>query len=152
MSQTTYNPAPDAAVAGMIGDSTDYTTRTGNNPAAALEFGLAVAKVAGNSDEVTTTAGVTAGAIVGVAVREVSTTNNNYPVKSAVTYMTQGAIWVETDETVAVGDDVYVRVAGGNIGKFRNDADTANAVLLPNSRWLTGVTGAGLALLSLNLA
>ena len=50
-----------------------------------------------------------------------------------------GGIWVYTEEAVTERDPVYVRItsgAGGStLGAFRNDADTASCVLIPDARF-----------------
>lgn len=54
----------------------------------------------------------------------------------AVGLLRKGSIYVETEDACVEGEPVYFRVAGtGDVGAFRSDADTANAVLLPNARW-----------------
>lgn len=61
-----------------------------------------------------------------------------------VPVLVKGAIAVETEGTCADRGDVYVRVSpnGGNtqIGKFRADADSATAVLVPNARFERATT------------
>lgn len=51
----------------------------------------------------------------------------------------QGDVWVFVDATVAAGDDVYLRHSGtaADIGKFRNNADTANASQITGAYFLT---------------
>ncbi len=67
----------------------------------------------------------------------------------------KGRVWVVVEEAVAVGDDVYFRhTAGGGgseLGAFRNDADTASCDQLTQANWLVGSSGAGVALLEVNI-
>lgn len=67
----------------------------------------------------------------------------------------KGRIWVEVEEAVSVEDDVYVRHAdggGGTVeGQFRTDADTATAFQVTSAAWVSETSGAGLAILELNL-
>jgi hypothetical protein len=69
--------------------------------------------------------------------------------------LTKGDIWVEVEEAVAPGDAVFYRhqASGGNttIGRFRKTADTATATQISQARWASSTTGAGLAVLTLNL-
>lgn len=56
-----------------------------------------------------------------------------------VSLLNEGGIWVFTEEAVSDRDPVYVRVASGAggsvLGAFRNDADTASCVLVPDARF-----------------
>jgi len=67
----------------------------------------------------------------------------------SVPLMKAGAVWVYSEEAVADGDPVYVRVASGGggsqLGAFRNDADTASAVLVVGATFTRNSSGAGLA-------
>jgi len=67
-----------------------------------------------------------------------------------VRVLRSGRVWIETDQTVAQSNPAFVRGVGGNEGKFRADADTANAVAAPNTQFYIGVTGAGLAVVTVN--
>lgn len=63
-----------------------------------------------------------------------------------------GAIWLIAEETLTVGNQVYVRhtAAGAEqLGAVRSDADGTDAALLPNSRVLAVATG--LAKVQINL-
>lgn len=58
----------------------------------------------------------------------------------SVPFLSQGGIWVASEEAVSDMDPVYVRVAagaGGSIlGAFRNDADTASCVAVTGARFV----------------
>lgn len=77
----------------------------------------------------------------------------NYPAKETLNVVRKGYIWVAIDQDVAVGDPVFVRHTGGGEGKFRMDADTANAQdISAVAKWEKGGTAAeGIALLEINL-
>jgi hypothetical protein len=70
-----------------------------------------------------------------------------------VSVMRKGAIWVETEDACSAGGDVYVRVAasGANtqLGAFRSDADSANAVAVTGARWGKDSSAAGLNVVEL---
>ncbi len=90
------------------------------------------------------------------AVEQNGSDDPGYAAKDAVNVMKKGYIWVAIEETVAVGDPVFVRFAAGTgtkLGAFRNDADTATCVDISSvAKWVEGGTAAqGVALLSLNL-
>ena len=63
---------------------------------------------------------------------------------------------VYVDDTVAVGDPVFLRhTAGGSVvGTFRNDADTANAQAIAGAKFLSAAVGTSeaLALALVNLS
>lgn len=86
-----------------------------------------------------------------------------FPPNENVIFLQKGdiAVYVETD--IAHNDPVYVRHTANGAGKdkvgvFRNDADTDNALLVPNARWLplwdlpdgAVAKAGGIACLSLN--
>ncbi len=80
----------------------------------------------------------------------------SYKDKDAVSYMREGRIAVFVEEAVTPQSAVFVRHTSGGggseIGRFRTDADTASAAELANARYVTSTTGAGVAILELNLA
>jgi len=64
--------------------------------------------------------------------------DSGFPDKESVLFMTEGDILVRVETDISFNDPVYFRHtangAGKNvIGRFRNDADTATADLLPNA-------------------
>lgn len=80
-----------------------------------------------------------------------------YPIKSAVSVMKKGRIWVTVEEAVNDGDQAFVRFASGaggtQLGAFRKSADTATAVALPGAYFRGNqATIGGYACLELNLA
>ncbi|MCK5605464.1 hypothetical protein KAR91_26465 [Candidatus Pacearchaeota archaeon] len=83
--------------------------------------------------------------------------NLGYPPQSEMSIMKKGRVWVQTEVTVLSTDTPFVRFSASGTekrGAFRNDADTADAVALPNSRFLNDsevVNGINLVLLGLNL-
>lgn len=80
----------------------------------------------------------------------------SYKDKAAVSYMRKGRVAVQVEEAVTPADPVFARHTSGGggseIGRFRTDADTASAAELANARYITSTTGAGIAILELNLA
>lgn len=81
-------------------------------------------------------------------------TGAKYTAGEAITVLRRGRIWVKAEETVALDDDVYLRHTIGSAaaelpGRFRTDADSAKADQITNARWVTPVTGEGLAQIEL---
>ncbi len=83
--------------------------------------------------------------------------NLGYAPQSEMSVMKKGRIWVKTEVAVVSTDTPFVRFSASGSekrGAFRNDADTADAVALPNSRFLNDsevVNGINLVLLGINL-
>jgi len=77
-----------------------------------------------------------------------------YLANDPVRVLVGGRVWVQTEGTVAQSDPAFVRGvagAGGSIlGLFRADADTSSAVAAPGCNYFIGVTGAGLAVVTVN--
>lgn len=83
-----------------------------------------------------------------------------YPDKKSCNVLRRGQIWVHTTEAVNLGSAVRFwdtnfsgTTAGAFVGRFCATAATANTTLITNgARWLTRTTGAGLALLEIEMA
>jgi len=71
-----------------------------------------------------------------------------------VAYMVRGTFYGWAEEAVAAGDTVYFRhtASGANteLGRFRNDADTATCDELTGAIFESSTSGAGLVLIALN--
>ena len=80
-------------------------------------------------------------------------TGAKYEAGEAITTRRRGRVWVKAEETVAMDDDVYLRHTLGAAtelpGRFRTDSDSAKADQISNARWVTPVTGEGLAQIEL---
>ncbi len=71
-----------------------------------------------------------------------------------ISVMRRGRIWVNVEEAVTPADSVFVRytASGANVpGNFRTDADTSKALQLYGCRFASITTGAGLAILEIDL-
>lgn len=153
MSQTSYSINQSAAVSGQLGTAEPYSAISMNNPTDVIEFGRMVAKVSADENGVQLPSGGSAD-LLGVAIRKVHSEDSNYPAGSDVGVLRRGQIYVQVEQTVVAGDPVYVRHTDPGalgLGVFRKDADTSDAVLVPEARYLTGASANGVALLDLNL-
>lgn len=153
MSQTSYSIAQPAAVSGQLGTAEPYSALTFNNPVDTIAFGRMVAKVSGDANGCELPDGGSA-VLLGVAIRKLHTTDNDYQPENEVGVMRRGQIWVEVEQTVTPDSPVYVRHTDPGalgLGVFRADADTADAVLVPEARYLVGASANGVALLDINL-
>ena len=74
----------------------------------------------------------------------------------AVSTLTRGRIYVNVENNVTSDSPVYWRqiptIGNPQVGGFRSDSDTGNAILLPNTqvRWITSATAGNLAVLEIN--
>jgi len=95
----------------------------------------------------------------GIALQEHSIENNvgdgllpGVEAKRPISVLEKGEAWVKVVEDVVPTDVVYCIHTGANPGQFRNDADTANASIVPNARFRSNsitVDGVKIALLEL---
>jgi|SRR5271169_1343419 len=75
-----------------------------------------------------------------------------------VSTLTRGRVWVIPENTVTSDSQVYWRIkptlSNPQVGSFRADSDSGNAILLSNNqvRWIVGANGGGYAVLDINLA
>lgn len=81
-----------------------------------------------------------------------------YPNTQSLNVVSKGVIYVYTVEAVALGSDVRAFISdysgttsGADQGRFGTTAVTGNTVLIGGARWLSETTGAGLALLELDI-
>lgn len=159
--QTSY-AALAVGYPGMIAD-----TNTGSrhivscvNPSDAIPVGVAVARGTDDDHVKLPTSAAEVTAARGIAVQdwlsEITVSGvQTYPVKSAVGVMRQGRVWVQVEEAVNDGDDVFVRYAtgagGSQKGAFRKSADTATAGALPTAKYVTTASASGLAMVEINM-
>ncbi len=159
--QTTYSRVADDGFAGLLGDSGEgmFLISRALEAATAMAFGLGV--IYGTDPEKQFDRFAGAGVLAGIVAHK---QNRSQPALATTLGIVQnevaslvrnGRIWVVVEEAITVGDLVFVRhTAGGGgtqLGAWRNDADTASAQAVPEASWLKGSTGAGIALLQINL-
>lgn len=162
--QTTYNLVPPVAFAGMLADSGphDIESALAEEP---FDCGLGVVqgtsmgigntpqvKLPDNTGEVATFKGVTQflsfkEPIAGSTVR--------YQATDTVPVITMGRVWVHIDETVGATmvneGPVYLVHSGAQAGKFRGDANSGAATLIPNAKCKIGGSAGGIAQIKVNL-
>ena len=155
MSQTAYQQDPYIAVPGMLVDSSldkDIISKVLTD--ATLSFGLAATHDVGQNDRKArapaATGEVTGGAFFGVAWFDATIEQADPPVgfsqNDVMGVLRSGRIWVLSEDIVAtIGLPAFVRfVAAGaeELGAFRTDADTSDAVALPGATFRTTTSGA----------
>lgn len=93
-------------------------------------------------------------AAAGVVALENTRSAAAYASAEVAPIVRQGRIRVTTEEAVAEGNDVYVRlvVSGDEVyGAFRDTPDSTDCARLLRARWAQTTTAAGTALLDINL-
>jgi hypothetical protein len=148
--QTAYNETIDAGRAGarVNMEPVDLISRTVEDEAG-IGFGKVVQQGAADKGCTATLTGMTAQTYLGVTMRERGVrpeTPNAFAQYESALIMRKGVIWVEVAVAVAPSDIVTVTLASGIIGKT---AVGAGVVAIPNARWETSTSGAGLAALRL---
>lgn len=103
----------------------------------------------------------TAGKVAGVAQhtqfveQSVGGTNNlGYAPQSSMNVLREGRIYVLVEDAVVKGGAAFVRFvagAGEQLGAFRSDADSGDAVALPGASFKTSADAGGLAVLQVNV-
>lgn len=162
-----YSLPQSAAVPGTIATAINSCTirSKANASGAVIAYGRAVVQGTAPDDVILPAADKTG--FVGIAKRTYMYENAQtadgafgYAAKRQIDVLTQGEVWVETEVAVAPGDAVFFRIVakGDNtiVGKFNKTADATavpadTAVAIPNARWISSTTGAGLARLQINL-
>jgi hypothetical protein len=124
--------------------------------AGGIAYGRACVRAANQTVKLGTVTGDVTNAFQGFAVRQEykeqlpDGSGPGYPDKEPIAVLRRGFIWVAVEGAVTEETPVFARTAasGGNttIGAIRGDADSANATLIPNARFITSTTAAGLAI------
>ena len=165
MPMTDYSTYPDRFVAGQVANTGCCERRTRLNVSGdVIGFGCAVVQSPTVEDGALLPSSTNTN-ILGVAERKYMHENAyfsaaqylGYPDDVDFNIVREGDVVVYVEEAISLGDAVYCRHTANGAGKlykgqFRNDADTSNCFQITNAKWLTATTGAGLAVLSLNLA
>lgn len=103
------------------------------------------------------TGDVTGIGAIGIVLLDENRVTANYSAGESVPIAIRGDVWVLTEDSSASGVAPFVRFADASaapfeLGSFRSDADTADAVALPNAYWgSTQATAGGLAIVRLNM-
>ena len=167
--QTTYGFAYDKAQKGQT-TASNADRNISAYSSAAISFGIGVAYDGAGRDESprvkvpTATTDVLIGITCKVfkqatgadndflSVVTSSTQGARYEIGEPITVRTLGEIWVYAEVAVNPSLPVFWRCVTNSAllaGDFRTDADTNRAIAVPNARWKSVNTAAGLALLEL---
>lgn len=125
------------------------------NQVGGIPFGVFVSRQADERVKLPTTSGEITATGEGFAVRDPlkeqdASSIGLYANGDEIAVMRSGYIWVYAEAAVTEEGAVYARhTANGGLtqlGAVRGDADTANAALVPNARFVSSTSGAGLAI------
>jgi hypothetical protein len=159
MSQTDYsNQSESSATKSVKGGLADIgvTNKVTRASASAIDFGVGLAIA--NTGLVALPAAASF-VFDGVSIMKHKAQSNadnlaKYDAREAISVLRKGRIWVYSEQAVNPTLAVYLRhtANGGNTpGNFRVDADTAKADQITTAKWVSVTTGAGLAILEVNL-
>lgn len=165
MPQTSVT-AMTEAVAGLLADNTltkDCLPGTSEESSAEIPFGVMVA--IGTEDDgallLHTSAAAMASKLKGVSVfghgyaKPQELGDTGFKPKCTFDVLNKGRIYVLVEETVAVGDDVRVRVvtAGNEVkGAFRATQDSTDCVKINKfAKWIRGASSGGLAVVEIDM-
>lgn len=165
MPQTSYPQDMGLSFEGAAADgSSDSFRATKTNTAAASFFGRACLLVVTDGDQFVQPTG-SAGVFLGVLQHshaieqsQVVAGAAGLPVNHPGAVIRRGRVWVVAETIIDdLNDGVFYRhtTPGADpeaLGRFRNDADTADATLIPDARWVRVTTATGaLTVIELNL-
>jgi hypothetical protein len=161
MSQTAYLTQMAAAYEGGHGQL-EKVISARNNSGAEIPHGRAVVfdTGAGTTELAIKLPSLVSDVILGALLYEHSHetgAGNGIPANGVGSIVSQGEIWMFTEQAVGPADPVFVRynAAGGTgtspaVGQVRKDADTAKAVAATNARFRTTAVAGGLVLVEWN--
>lgn len=171
--QTSYGYSYEKGVQGMPYDLTPASDVTAD-AAVAVEFGTGLvidsSRTPSNNRLAVKLPGSSADVFAGIAVYDraqqvnsgtsaglgdlTTTEGTQYPASEPIRLRRRGRIYVYSEQAISPSDPVFLRYTanGGNVvGNFRKDADTSRALQISNAAWVSTTTGAGIAVLELNL-
>ncbi len=156
--QSSVNTYMDVGLPGQLADigPHDIVTKI-NTSGAAIGFGLFVTKGSTDGSAVLpdATGEVTGKVGLGVTVRTLHiVSGTGYADKGAMSVIKKGRVYVQVEDDVIAETAAFVRFVAGDgeqLGAFRSDADTADAVALPGAKFVTDASAGGIAVLDLNL-
>ena len=150
MTQLAYSLYQNAGFKGMLADLTNNDVAS-YSAESAIVFSMPVMLGTNKEKQVlTATAGATAVgfAVATHAVEQTSAGVAQYAATQTVSVLKKGRIWVETDDAVVAGAVANLKISSG---KLTDEAVAAGieAFTQFSARFITGTTGAGLAIVEI---
>lgn len=148
--QSTYLDKMATAYVGMIanGEPNVLISREVET-SAGIGFGVPV--IQGTADNQCDVVAASTDAVIGITVRDQSTTDDKFAENDSALLMRKGVIWVTVTDAggVAAGDDVWVLVSNGTFSNA--DAGTDGSLKLAGCRWETSAANGALAAIRVDL-
>lgn len=152
MAQTSYTQFQAAGMAGMKADASEDQVDSGAAEGA-VGFGLAVVRGTDPAKQVkvpSADAGVFRGVSLQTHLAQTAAGVAEYADKDCVGFMRKGRVWVPVVDAVAVDAAAYFLWDTADAGKFSDDS-SGNRDAVPTGVFRTSTSGAGLAVLELNI-
>ena len=167
MSQTAYTQDPAFGTPGLLFDVSRVQDIVTGIAQEVLPFGRAVARIAiaGTDDAppgfdfVDAAGDIDWNLLVGFALSDVTLEKPQgalvtlgWAIDEAVRVLRQGRMWVDVEDAVTAGADVFVRHTAeapplDQLGVCRSDVSGGNAAALPGATFHTSTTGVGIAVI-----
>ncbi|WP_052248764.1 structural cement protein Gp24 [Leisingera sp. ANG-Vp] len=148
--QTNYSDNMAAALAGMIANS-EPNVLISREVEAAAGLGFGVPVIQGTSDNQCDAVSASTDSVIGITVRDQSTTDDTFAQNESALLMRKGVIWVTVTDAggVSAGDEIWVKVADGTFSNTDEGSD--GSIKLAGCRWETSAANGALAKIRVNL-
>lgn len=148
--QTTYSDSMAAAFVGMI-SNTEPNVLISRLVETEGGIGFGVPVIQGTADNEVDEVAASTDAVIGITVRDQSTTDDTFAEGESALLMRKGVMWVTVTDAggVAAGDDVWVKVADGTFSNA--DAGSDGSLKLAGCRWESSAANGALAKLRVDL-
>lgn len=148
--QTTYLDNMATAYLGMIANG-EPNVLISREVETSGGIGFGVPVIQGTADKQCDEVAASTDAVIGITVRDQSTTDDTFAENDSALLMRKGVIWVTVTDAggVAAGDDVWVLVADGTFSNA--DAGTDGSLQLAGCRWETSAANGALAAIRVDL-
>lgn len=142
--QTDYLDNMAAAFAGMIAN-TEPNNLISKEVETSGGIGFAVPVIQGTADNQCDEVAASTDAVIGITVRDQSTTADTFAQYDSALLMQRGVLWVTVTDAggVSAGDDVWVLVADGTFSNA--DAGTNGSLKINDARWESSAANGALA-------
>jgi len=148
--QETYLDNMAAAYNGMVAN-TEPSVLVSKEVETTAGVGFGVPVIQGTADGQCDVVAASTNDVIGITVRDQSTTSDTFSVKDTALLIRKGVIWVTVTDAggVSAGDDVWVLVSNGTFSNA--DAGTDGSIKLAGCRWETTGANGALAQIRVNL-
>jgi len=148
--QNTYLSEMAAAYAGMVAN-TEPNNLISREVETSAGVGFGIPVIQGTADNQCDVVAASTDAVIGITVRDQSTTDDKFALADSALLMRNGVIWAEVSDAggVVAGDPVWVKVSDGTFSNA--DAGTNGSIQLAGCRWESTAANAALAKIRVDL-